>query len=160
MALQEKTLKHLLLPILLSFSFISYADDKTDIDNLANPVIELFEKGELNKIASTALSKSSVSDYISKSDMDQTDSQFEGNFKIMGKFFSSEIIHEQGLEGTFIARWYLLKYQRQPVLLHIEFYKADKKWNVHSIQMVTELDDFIEERGKLDLGLKGTQVDK
>ncbi|KUM52789.1 hypothetical protein AR688_11000 [Rheinheimera sp. EpRS3] len=144
----------------MSISVFTFADDKSEIDKLAKPVIELFKKGDFSKIASTALAKSSVSDYISKSDMNQTDSQFDSNFKIMGKFYSHDILHEQGIEGTFIARWYILKFQRQPLLLHMEFYKADQSWEVHSIKMVTELDDFIEEQGKFDIGKLGSKPEK
>jgi hypothetical protein len=160
LAFKEQLLKHLLIPILLSISIFTYADDKSDIDQLANPVMELFKKGDFSKIASTALAKSSVSDYISKSDMNQTDSQFDGSFKIMGKFYSYETLHEQGIEGIFIARWYVLKFKRQPVLLHMEFYKADQSWEVHSIKMVTEMDDFIEEQGQFEIGKMGSHPEK
>ena len=160
LAFKEKQLKLILIPLLLSMSILTYADDKTDIDKLTNPVMELFKKGDFSKIASTALAKSSVSDYISKSDMNQSDSQFDGYFKIMGKFYSNEILHEQGIEGTFIARWYILKFKRQPVLLHMEFYKADQSWEVHSIKMVTEMDEFIENQGQFDIGKMGVQSEK
>ncbi|NQY64861.1 MAG: hypothetical protein HRT38_14250 [Alteromonadaceae bacterium] len=153
-------MKNLLTLILLFVSINTYADDQSEIDELANPVMELFKKGDYSQIVSTALSKSSSADYITKSDMDQTNSQFDGNFKIMGKFYSYEILHEQGIDGTFMARWYLLKFKRQPVLLHMEFYKPDKTWNVYSIQMITEIDDYIESRGQSDIGKMGSKPDK
>jgi hypothetical protein len=145
-------LKTSLILVLVLFFGTASANNNEKIDKLAAPILALFDKGELDNIVTTALSKSSVADYLSKSDLQQTDSQFSGNFKIMGEFFGSDLLLQQGIEDVFITRWYLLRFKRQPVLLHMEFYKADKTWQVHSIQMDTSLDDYIENRGELVLG--------
>lgn len=126
-----------------------------EIDDLAKPVMESISKGEVSKLATLALSSSSVSDYISKADLGQADGQIKGYIDILGKFYSWSLLHEQGIEGTFISRWYLLKYQRQPALIQMEFYKADKKWEVHSISLDLEVDDYIETQGKNQIGKVG-----
>jgi hypothetical protein len=128
-----------------------------EIDNLAKPVLDLFAKNEITQVATKALSNSSVSEYISKADLVQTDSQFHGYLNVLGKFYSSSLIHEQGIDGVFITRWYVLKYQRQPALISLEFYKANKTWELHSINLKLELDDYIEERSKLEIGRLGVK---
>lgn len=127
----------------------------TEIDDLVKPVMEKISKGEISNLATVALSNSSVSDYISKADLNQADGQIKGYIDILGKFYSWSLLHEQGIEGTLISRWYILKYQRQPALIHMEFYKADKKWEVHSISLDLEVDDYIEARGKNLIGRAG-----
>ena len=153
-------MKILLILALLSVPFYSIADNASEIDDLAKPVMELFKKKELTNIASTALSGSSIADYISKSDMAQSDGQFEGSIKIMGKYFGSKVLHEQEVDNTFIARWYLLRFERQPVLIHMEFYKPDTKWQVHSISMDTDMDDYIKKSGTFQIGRLGSKSDK
>lgn len=114
-------MKYLLIITLLLTSFFTYANDAKEIDKLAKPVLDLFSKNEIEHVASKALASSSVSDYISKADMVQTDSQFHGYLNVLGKFYSLQLIHQQGIEGTFVTRWYVLKYQRQPALISLEF---------------------------------------
>jgi hypothetical protein len=157
LAFKERKLKHLLITILLLLPFHTSANESKVIDKLAKPVLDLFSKNEIEHVASKALENSSVSDYISKADLVQTDSQFHGYLNVLGKFYSLELIHQQGIEGTFITRWYILKYQRQPALISLEFYKADDEWEVHSINLKLELDDYFEERSKIEIGKLGVQ---
>ena len=147
----------LLITVSLTLSTKLHANSKEEIDKLTSPIMALFEQDDFSKVASTALANSSVSDYITKSDLAQTDSQFEGNFGIMGKYYSAIILHEQEIEDVFTVRWYLLKFQRQPVLLHMEFYKPNTKWEFHSIKMITDLDDYLEEQGRYEIGKMGVQ---
>ena len=41
-------------------SFVSNANDKKEIDNLAKPVLALFEENKINSVASKALENSSI----------------------------------------------------------------------------------------------------
>ncbi|SET68921.1 hypothetical protein [Thalassotalea agarivorans] len=148
-------MKHLIITILLFASVVAKADDSKEIDLLAKPILELFKKGDISNVGSKALANSSISDYISKADLVQTDSQFYGYLNVLGEFYSVELIHQQGIEGTFITRWYVLKYKRQPALISLEFYKAKDKWEVHSINLKLELDDYFEERSKIEIGKLG-----
>ena len=157
LAFKERTLKYILTSILLLTSFITFADDSEAIDKLAKPVLDLFYENKIENVASKALEKSSVSDYISKADLVQSDSQFYGYLNVLGKFYSLDLAHEQGIEGTFITRWYVLKYQRQPALINLEFYKANDKWEIHSINLKLELDDYFEESSKHELGKLGVK---
>ena len=157
LALKEIKLKHLLITILLLIPIHTYASDSEEIDKLAEPVLELFSKNEIESVASKALERSSLTDYISKADLAQTDGQFYGYLNVLGKFYSLELIHQQGIEGTFITRWYVLKYQRQPALISLEFYKADDKWEIHAINLTLELDEYLEERSKVEIGKLGVK---
>lgn len=150
-------MKHLLITLFLLVPFISYANDSQEIDKLVKPVLDLFSKNEIKNVASKALEHSSVSDYISKADLSQTDSQFHSYLSVLGKFYSLEMIHQQGIEGTFITRWYVLKYQRQPALVSLEFYKANDEWEVHSINLKLELDSYLEESSKFEIGRLGVK---
>lgn len=150
-------MKYLLLSIALLVSFVCNANDKEEIDSLAKPILALFEENKISNVASKALENSSISDYISKADLVQSDSQFYGYLNVLGKFYSQELIHQQGIDGTFISRWYVLKYARQPALIYLEFYKANEDWEVHSINLKLELYDYIEERSKIEIGRLGVK---
>jgi hypothetical protein len=63
-------MQQLLITILLFTSICAFADDRSEIDKLSDPVLALFSKGQFDKIASTALAQSTIADYISKSDME------------------------------------------------------------------------------------------
>ncbi|MGJ8694645.1 MAG: hypothetical protein ACSHW0_19480 [Thalassotalea sp.] len=153
-------MKHLLLSTLFIISSLAHAGDKSSMDMLATPVMELFEKGEISNVASKALSGSVISDYISKADLAQTDSQIEGYIKVLGKFYSSKLLHEQGVEGIYISRWYILNFERQPALIKINFYKANKTWEINSVSLDLDLGEYIEAGGKFELKGLGVKSKK
>jgi len=144
-------LKNLVLTSLLFITSFVQADDKRDMDILAKPVMELFEQGKINKIASKALSDSTVADYISKADLAQTDGQIEGYIKVLGEFYSWKLLHEQGVDGIYVSRWYILNFARQPALIKLNFYKPQNTWEINSVSLDLDLGNYIEKGGKFEL---------
>jgi hypothetical protein len=151
----EETLKNIIFILTLIASLSAYASDSEKLDDLAKPVFELIEKGQYKNIASTALSKGAAIKYISPADLEQIDGEFDNYFKVFGKYYSYRLLHEQGLEGDYWARWYLLKFERQPVVLYFEFYKPNEKWGVNALEIKTDIDDKIEEAGDYKISVIG-----
>ena len=146
--------------IFLLSSVFAKADDLTDIDKLGNTVIQLLEKAEITNIVSKTMSTSSISKYISQDDFDQSDGTFEKNIKLMGKYYSSEVLHEGGIKSTFWSRWYIIRFERQPLMIYMEFYKPNDTWEVHSMRMDTDLSQYIHDAGQVKIGLKGLELEK
>lgn len=132
-----------------------YANDLEDLDKLAKPIFTLIENGEVESLATKAMGTSSISDYISKSDMQQLDSQFSTILNVIGNYNSYKLLHEQGIEGIFWSRWYIVNFDRQPILITMEFYKAKSDWNFHSIGINTSLDDYMESGAEYRIGKMG-----
>ena len=149
----------LFILLILSSAFVT-AEDFTDIDKLGNTAIELIKKGRLNNIVSKTMASSSISKYLSKDDFAQSDGTFERNIKLMGKYYSSEILHEGGVKGTFWSRWYIIKFERQPLMIYMEFYKPNDTWEVHSMRMDSDLSKYIHDAGQVKIGLKGLEFNK
>ncbi|RBO81860.1 hypothetical protein [Marinomonas aquiplantarum] len=150
-------MKNLYIILLFALSLNVYAEQSEKLEQLVKPVFELIEKGKYKNIASTALSKGAAIKYISPADLEQVDGEFENYFKIFGNYYSYKLIHEQGLKGDYWARWYLLKFERQPVVLYFEFYKPNDKWNVNALEIKTDIDDKIEEAGDYKISVIGLE---
>jgi len=147
--------QYLITIFLIITTFTALASDKDEMDKLASPIFQSISSGEHNKITSTALSNSSISKYIAPADLANSDSQFAGLLNGMGKYFSHELLHEQGIKGTFWLRWYLVKYERQPALFRVEFYKSNDKWEVHTLGIDTDLDEYIKQVAAKEIGKLG-----
>ncbi|RYV01834.1 hypothetical protein SOPP22_15885 [Shewanella sp. OPT22] len=147
-------MKHLLF-ILTLFSVNVVADDAQEFNNLVKPVFDSIEKGNFENIASTALSNGTVIKYISPASLEKTDGDFASLLKAFGKYYSNKLLHEQGIEGDYWARWYLMKFERQPVILYFEFYKPNDKWGINALEVKTDIDDKIEEAGDYKISVIG-----
>ncbi|MCP4321142.1 MAG: hypothetical protein GY787_04700 [Alteromonadales bacterium] len=140
------------LTIFLLSSSVVFANDLSDIDSLAKPIIKSIENNEVDSIVSKALSHPSVADYISKSDMSETNKQFQNVLNSYGKFYSLKILHEQGVEDIYWSRWYIIRFERAPMLIKMEFYKPHNEWRINSIAIDADLDEYIEKSGKYNIG--------
>lgn len=148
-------MKKIIFALLVVCSFSASANNMQKLDDLMQPVFDAIEGGRFNKLVSTAMSQSSIVQYMSKFDLEESDRDFKSYFSAFGTYYSHRVLYEQGIEGDFWARWYLLKFQRQPVVLYVEFYKPDDHWEVNSISIKTDIDDGIEEAGDEAISLLG-----
>ena len=160
LAFLENQLKFCICFVLIFNSVFALADDLAEINKLGGVAISLIEQGELSNIVSKTTASSSLSKYLSEEDIAQSDATFERNMKLMGKYYSSEVIHEGGIKGAFWSRWYLIKFERQPLMIYMEFYKPNESWEVHSMRMDSDLSNYIHDAGQAKIGFKGMELDK
>jgi hypothetical protein len=143
---------------LLSFSsFFSFAE--SSLDKVVEPILKAIDAGEFTSLASMAFPKdSTMREYISTADIKQLDTQMESYLRTMGASNGYILHHKAEVSGVFELRYYLYKFDRQPVLVKFEVYKPKNSWEMHSISLDFNLDDYIEEGGKLFLGAKANPI--
>ncbi|NGN99423.1 hypothetical protein G5S52_17745 [Grimontia sp. S25] len=150
-------MKFLLAICIFVISFNSSSSERANLDELTKPIFDSLKSGKIEKIPSLALSNSKIIKYFSEVDLEQFDTQFASEFKVLGKYYSHSLIHEQGIEGAFWAKWYLLKFERQPIVLYVEFYRPDETWGIQSIKLKNDVDDMIEKSGDYEIGTLGIE---
>ncbi|MEH6452588.1 MAG: hypothetical protein V7782_06035 [Psychromonas sp.] len=124
-------------------------------EQLAQPIFDAIQSGKVDKIVSVGMANSEAAKYMSQADIDLSNSQYESYFKAFSKFYSYRLLHEQGIKGDFWSRWYLLKFDRQPVVLYLEFYKKDQSWSVQRISLKSDLDIQTEKSGDIVISTQG-----
>jgi len=141
-------LKSILVIPLLFFTYLGNA--QTSPKEMA----DIFFKDYKNNGASIALDNL----YSTNKWMDRaTDaianlkSQLEGlNEDYVGKYYGYELIVEKHLAESYVLLSYLVKYDRQPIRFTFQFYKPKDMWVIYSFKFDGNIDDEIEEAGKLN----------
>ncbi|WP_346837880.1 hypothetical protein [Microbulbifer sp. SAOS-129_SWC] len=150
----------LIVLLLIFLPNSGWCNDEQDLDNLAKPIISALERGEIHNLMSLVFPKDSpLRKYISESDLESTNSQFSAKLSQFGKLRGISLYYESKVEGVISIRYYLLQYERQPVLLKIESYNPKDAWRIQDITVDGDLDDYLEEAAKVKLGTLGLKSD-
>ena len=67
----------------------------------------------------------------------------------MGKYYGSDFITKQKCTERFLLYSYMARYDRQPMKVVFQFYKANDKWILYSLNFSADLDDDVEAAEKL-----------
>ena len=126
------------------------------VDEVVNPILLKIDKGEFKTIASDSFPDgSAMRQYISASDIKQLDSQMLSYLSTMGKSNGYQLYLTSDVPRIYEHRYYLFRFDRQPVIVKFEIYKANKSWEMHSVSLDFELDSRMEESAKIRLGGMG-----
>lgn len=130
----------------------------SDLDKLAQPILDAVSSGATGKIASLVFPVGSPSrSYISSADLKRLDSQFETSFDTVGQSYGYSLYHEADIPGVYAIRYYVFRFERQPVLLKFEFYKPKEKWEIHGFEIDDELDTYMENAAQYRIGNLGAR---
>jgi hypothetical protein len=122
-------------------------------EELSKPILESIKDGKIQKLFSMVYPKGSPSrQYFSDSDVIQWDATFESTITAYGKPIKYFEYLKSDIADTFEIRYYLFKFERQPVLVKFEFYKPYNDWGIHSFSIDSDLDAYIEEAFKYRIG--------
>ena len=142
----------------LFFALSCSVSASSDLDKLAQPILDAVSSGTTDKIASLVFPVGSPSrSYISSADLNQLDSQFKASFDTVGKSYGYSLYHEANIPGVYAIRYYVFRFERQPVLLKFEFYKPNEKWVVHGFEIDDELDTYMENSAQYRIGNLGAR---
>ncbi|HHG3339917.1 hypothetical protein [Vibrio parahaemolyticus] len=130
---------------------VAIADDA--IDAVTKPVLELIQKGEYKALATAAFpEKSRIREYISPADIKQLNTEMESYLRTMGKSYGYDLHHVSKIDGLFEIRYYLFRFERQPVIVKVGVYKPNKKWEFQEFSLDFNLDDYIEKFAEEAIG--------
>jgi hypothetical protein len=84
-----------------------------------------------------------------KDGIENVKSQLTNFLELVGDYYGYEKITEKSVGKSFKLISYMIKYDRQPMRFTFVFYKPKDKWQVQNFQFDDNLDDELEESGKV-----------
>lgn len=84
-----------------------------------------------------------------KDGIENVKSQLTNFLGLVGDYYGYEKITEKSVGKSFRLISYMIKYDRQPMRFTFVFYKPKDKWQVQNFQFDDNLDDELEESGKV-----------
>ena len=144
--------KYLFLILVLLFS--NQAFSESNVSKLEKPILSTINKGEISNLASLAFpkGKKNARRYISDSDIEGLDITFRNTLSLLGDYYGYKLFHEAVIQDLYIIRYYILKYERQPILLKLEFYRPNDSWVINGMEFDTGLDNYMEDSAKSYIG--------
>ena len=84
-----------------------------------------------------------------KDGIENVKTQLTSFLGLVGDYYGYEKITEKSVGESYKLVSYMIKYDRQPVRFTFVFYKPKDKWQVQNFQYDDNLDDELEESGKV-----------
>tara|TARA_B100001057_G_C22134148_1_gene675684 strand:- start:54 stop:512 length:459 start_codon:yes stop_codon:yes gene_type:complete len=84
-----------------------------------------------------------------KDGIENVKTQLTSFLGLVGDYYGYEKITEKSVGESYKLLSYMIKYDRQPVRFTFVFYKPKDKWQVQNFQYDDNLDDELEESGKV-----------
>ena len=84
-----------------------------------------------------------------KDGIENVKNQLVNAIELVGTFYGHEKITEKSIGHSYKLVSYMVKYDRQPIRFTFVFYKPQEKWQVQNFQFDDNLDDELEEAGKM-----------
>lgn len=84
-----------------------------------------------------------------KDGIENVKTQLTSFLGLVGEYYGHEKITEKSVGKSYKLISYMVKYDRQPVRFTFVFYKPKDKWQVQNFQYDDNLDDELEESGKV-----------
>ena len=136
--------KNLCLTFLLILSISGYSQENPD--DIIKRFFETFQSNTdkaLDDIYATNVWTSEMKDAINS--MKKTIKNYPTE---MGKYYGSDFITKQKCTERFFLYTYMARYDRQPMKSTCQFYKANDKWILFSLNLSPDIDDDVEAAAK------------
>lgn len=130
--------------LLLITSSLSYGQDNPD--DMIKQFFDTYQSNTdkaLDEIYATNVWTSEMKDAINS--LKKTIRNYPNE---MGKYYGSDLITKQKCTERFLLYSYMARYDRQPMKVVFELYKANDKWILFSLNFSTDIDDDVEMAAK------------
>lgn len=125
----------------------------SEIDEITIPLLDSIQSGKVENLFSLVFPVGSMGrKYFSSSDVEKYDSKFSATLKTLGKSYGYEQYYQSEIPGVFIIKYYIFRYESEPVLVKIRLYKPDSKWIISAFEVDASLDDYLENSAKTNMG--------
>lgn len=88
--------------------------------------------------------------WIEKSKIEKSKIDFREFLKDLGEYCGYELIASNQLGDSYVISSFLVKYERQPYRIELEFYKPKEDWKIQNFSYDTNFDDEFEESLRYD----------
>ena len=86
---------------------------------------------------------------VKSDDVSQLRSQFVGLKQLLGPYIGHTVMHKETLTDRYVYVWYFVATERQPIAFKFQYYKPADTWLLYSFAYADDIDEWVEERGKI-----------
>ena len=140
-------IKTLTLIIVVAFS-INNLNAQNSTEEITNEFFKTYEKSPLNAVDDVFATNKWMMER-NKDGIENIKTQLTSFLGLVGEYYGYEKITEKSVGKSFKLVSYMIKYDRQPMRFTFVFYKPKDKWQVQNFQYDDNLDDELEESGKV-----------
>ncbi len=121
---------------------------QTTIDEITTDFFKTYEKSPQKAVDYVFGTNKWMMDR-NKDGIENIKTQLTSFLGLVGDYYGYEKITEKSVGESYKLVSYMMKYDRQPVRFTFVFYKPKDKWQVQNFQYDDNLDDELEESGKV-----------
>ena len=143
----NRKIKFLTLLILIVLSSNSVIG-QTTTENITTDFFKLYEKSPQKAVEYIFATNKWMMDR-NKDGIEKVKIQLNNFVGLLGDYYGYEKIAEKSVGESYKLVSYMIKYDRQPIRFTFIFYKPKDKWQVQNFQFDDNLDEEIEEAGKV-----------
>ncbi len=134
--------------LLLVFLSTSTLKAQSTTEEIAERFFKTYAKSPLKAIDYAFESNKWMVDR-NKDGVENIKTQLNSFLGLVGDYYGYEKITEKSVGESYKLVSYMLRYDRQPIRFTFVFYKPKDKWQVQNFQYDDNLDDELEESGKV-----------
>ena len=142
----QKTKTLILILFLAAFVTNVYAQNSTE--EITDRFFKTYEKSP-QKAVDDVFGTNKWMMERNKDGIENIKTQLTSFLGLVGEYYGYEKITEKSVGESFKLVSYMIKYDRQPMRFTFVFYKPNDKWQVQNFQYDDNLDDELEESGKV-----------
>ena len=132
-------LRKILLINLVLMSFNTFSSDTISV--LETPILNAINKGNITQLATAIFPEGSgMRKYFSLVDLQSLNKSFESTLNGLGDCQGFELLQESNINNIYIIRYFVFKFDRQPILVKFEYYKPNNDWRINGFKIDTDFD--------------------
>lgn len=131
--------------LILFFFFCSFSTSLKSQDTpeeIPNKFFEYFTNDEVEKAVDYVFSTNIWMEKTPEATM-EIKKQLKKAVVLLGKFYGYELIEEKKVGESFVEYAYMIRYDRQPIVITFLIYKPNKKWQIFNLRFEDKLDRFL-----------------
>lgn len=139
----NKILNAIVVLILLLFFNTKLAFTQENPEDIPNKFFEYFTNDEVEKAVDYVFSTNIWMEKTPEAII-EIKKQLKKAVVLLGKFYGYELIESKFVGQSFVEYVYMLKYDRQPIIITFLIYKPNKKWQIFNLRFEDKLDRFLD----------------
>ena len=133
-----------IITLLVMLTSLSFAQTNTTYQGEIDQFFNLLEKGESREAVKSIYS---TNPWMNKKpeDVQQLSQKLDNLLELVGDYCGNLYLVDTNVKDRFVHVVYLALYERQPIRVEFQFYKAKEDWMIYAFSFDVDFDDDIEE---------------
>ncbi|MGV3656735.1 MAG: hypothetical protein ACO1NX_02230 [Chitinophagaceae bacterium] len=120
---------------------------QTTPQEISNSFFAIYKLGDTDKALDFLFSNTPYAGDIAEG-IDDVKRQLKKQTGQMGKYYGADLLTSKTAGANLIMLTYLVRYDKQPLVFNIMYYKPNNKWHMQNFQYRSSIDEELEEASK------------